>query len=74
MASINRIKAGQTLYDVKRRSGREFFRGASKYVWWPVIVTEVNVPEKYIVASWNGNPAKKMYEYSYKKLRVRKPD
>lgn len=72
MASINKIKPGQTLYDVKRNSGLDAFR--SRLSVWPVLVEEVNIEGGYIVARWNVvNPPRKMYANSIKNLRVNEP-
>ncbi len=71
MASINKIQPGQTLYDVKRNTGLRAF--ASKLSVWPVEVVSVHLEENYIVAKWNGNPARKMYHNSIKALKVKEP-
>ena len=72
MASISKIKPGQTLYDVKRTTGLAAFR--RKWEVWPVAVDEVNIEGGYIVARWNiYNPPRKMYYDSIKKLRVSPP-
>ena len=71
MASIKNIKAGQTLYDVKKNTGIDRFR--SKYSVWPVIVKEVNLDKGYIVATWNGNAPSIMREPAIKSLRIKEP-
>lgn len=72
MASINKIKPGQTLYDVKRNAGIQVWNG--KYSVWPVLVVSVHVEEGYIIARWNVvNPARKMGLNSIKNLRVNPP-
>lgn len=71
MAKLDRIKPGQTLYDVKRNSGIEAFRG--KYSVWQVQVLEVNLEDRFIIASWNTNPPRKMSEQSVSKLRTKHP-
>lgn len=72
MASINKIKPGQTLYDVRRNTGIAAFR--DKFSVWPVYVDAVNTEEGYIIARWNVvNPARKMYNKSIKGLRVKPP-
>ena len=73
MATITKIKPGQTLYDVKANSGIQRWNG--KYSVWPVIVEEVNIEGGYIIARWNVvNPARKMWIGEIKKLRVNPPD
>jgi hypothetical protein len=70
MASINKLKPGQTIYDVRRSTGFSIH----KYDCWPVLVEEVNVEEGYIIARWNVvNPARVMYLSSIKRLRVKQP-
>lgn len=72
MASIKKIKPGQTLFDVKKNSGIAAFR--SKLSVWPVLVEEVNIEGGYIVARWNVvNPPRKMYQNSIKNLRIKEP-
>ena len=72
MASINKIKPGQTLYDVKRNTGLAAFR--SKWSVWPVLVVEVNIEEEWIIARWNAvNQPRRMYMSAIKKLRVNQP-
>ena len=69
MALINKIKAGQTLYDVKKNAGVSSW--VSKFSVWPVFV--VSVHADYIVAKWNGNLATKMNLNEIKTLRVHEP-
>lgn len=71
MASIKNIKPGQTLYDVKINTGLASFR--SKYSVWTVLVKEVHLDKGYIVASWNGNENRNMYERTIKTLKVKEP-
>lgn len=72
MASINKIKPGQVLYDVRRNTGIHVLNG--KYSVWPVLVESVNTEEGYIVARWNVvNPPDKMYSNTIKRLRVKEP-
>lgn len=71
MATITKIKAGQTLYDVKRNTGARYWGG--KWSVWPVFVREVSVEGGYIIASWNHNPPRKMGLDTIRKLRVKPP-
>lgn len=71
MAKIDRITPGQVLFDVKRNIG--IYAWSCKYSVYPVYVTEVNIEEGYIIASWNHNPPKKMFVRQINKLRVKEP-
>jgi hypothetical protein len=71
MADITKIKPGQVLYDKHKHK-----MGNTKMTtWgvWPVSVKEVDPDGKFIVASWNGNPPRRMYESTVKKLKVKEP-
>ena len=71
MATISKIKVGQTLYDKhKYRMGH-----TTIMTWglWEVYVKEVDPEGRFIVASWNGNTPRKMYENEVKKLKVKEP-
>ena len=72
MATITKIKPGQTLYDVARNTGLDAYR--NKWKVWPVAVDEVNVEDGYIIARWNiVNPPRKMRIDTIKRLRVSDP-
>ncbi len=72
MADIKKIKAGQTLYDVRRNTGVKAW--GSKYSVWPVYVVEVNQEENYIIARWNEfNAPRKMGLREINKLRYNPP-
>lgn len=71
MATISKIKAGQVLYDKhKYKMGNTTMKA-----WgvWPVFVKEVDPDGKFIIASWNGNKPRKMFEKEVSKLRVKEP-
>jgi hypothetical protein len=69
MATMSKLKPGDVLYDVHRtKMGNTT---ASTMGCWIVRVIEVH--GTYIIASWNGNPPRRMFEHSIKKLRVNKP-
>ena len=71
MATISKIKSGQTLYDKHRYK----MGNTTMYAWgvWEVNVISVDPNGQFIFASWNGNPPRKMYETEVYKLRVREP-
>ncbi len=71
MATIRNLKEGQILWDKHRyKMGNTNVR-----TWgvWRVRVIEIDPNHQFIVASWNGNEAKRMYEYQVKKLKVKEP-
>lgn len=69
MATLRKLKAGDMLYDVHRhKMGNTTM---STVGVWTVRIIEVH--ERHIVASWNGNPATLMHEGEIKKLRTSKP-
>lgn len=71
MATISRIKVGQVLYDKhKYKMGHTTMK---KWGVWPVFVKEVDTDGEFIVASWNWNKPRKMFEREVKKLRVKEP-
>lgn len=71
MAAISRIKPGQTLYDVtKQQMGNTTLRRTAVF---QVKVTEVDPDGKFVMASWNANPARKYRPNQVAKWRVSKP-
>ena len=69
MADINKLKPGQVLWSVESgRMGNTMCRTKSLFT---VVVKEVHLDKGYIVASWNGNPARPMYRIE--QLRTTKP-
>ena len=72
MATISKIKPDQVLYDKhKYTMGHTTIK-----TWglWRVYVKEVDPEGRFIIASWNGNAPRKMYENEVKKLRVKEPE
>ncbi len=57
MASLNRLKPDQVVYSDE----------------YEVRIIEVNIEDKYVIASRNNNPAQKYYERAVKRWRVSKP-
>ena len=71
MATISKLQVGQVLYDKhKYKQGN-----TTIYDWglWEVFVKEIDPEGKFIIASWNGNTPRKMYEREVKKLKIKKP-
>jgi hypothetical protein len=69
MATLEKLKVGDVLYDVHRtRMGNTTMTIQCE---WDVYVKEVNVSDGYAMCSWNGNPPRKYYQHGLKKLRVK---
>lgn len=71
MAKISKLKIGQVIYDKhKYKMGNTTLSG-----WgvWNVFVKEIDPEFNFIIASWNGNPPRKMYQYEVDKYRVKEP-
>ena len=70
MASIQKLKPGQTVWSVERvKTG---IRGVTREAVYPVYVIEVN--ENFVIASWNGNARKRFSGRAVGKWRVKKPE
>ena len=52
---FEKIKAGMTLYDIRKATGLQRFN--SKWSTWSVKVLEVDAEKRMIFASWNCNAA-----------------
>lgn len=65
VASFDRIKVGDTLYDVHRYKTNS----GSAEGCWPVVVKEIDVVKKAALCSWNGNTPRWYYEPQIKRLR-----
>ena len=69
---FEKIKAGMTLYDVrKEKMGNTTM---SRTGVWKVRVMEVNPSSRQVLASWNGNSPKWYREYSITKFRKSPPE
>lgn len=69
MASISKLKPGQTLYTITRqRMGNTTLKTIAIH---PVTVREVH--EDYVLASWNGNPARKFNASAVSGWKVSRP-
>lgn len=72
MASINRIKPGQILYDYhKVRMGNTTMKTEG---CWHVKVLEIDLDKNQALCSWNGNPARWYGEKQLSKLKVKKKE
>lgn len=67
---FEKIKAGMTLYDVRRNTGY----GSYKWCVWPVYIQSVDSEERTVMASWNGNAIGKMNENRVCKFRAKRPN
>jgi len=72
MATISKLVVGQTLYSVE--STRMGNTTMSRKALYHVVVKEIDPAGNWILASWNGNPPRKFYEASVRKLKVKKPE
>jgi len=71
MAQIKNLKAGKVIWDKhKERAGN-----TTMWRWgvWPVYVKEVDPNFEFIIASWNGNKERKMFQRQVDKFRVKEP-
>lgn len=68
---FEKLKPGMELYDVHSyKMGNTSLRSIGV---WPVRVIEVS-DDRSIVASWNGNKPKRMYEAQWSKYRMKAPE
>ena len=71
MASINRLKPGQVVYEIRRqRMGNTTVSCGNLY---KVKIIEVNKEKGYVIASWNSNIPEKFTERDIKHWRVSEP-
>lgn len=69
--TFDKLKPGIILYDVHSYTmGNTSIRSMGV---WCVKVHEVH-PNRTILASWNGNAVKRMYESEWKRLRLKEPE
>ena len=72
MAQIKNLKPGQVIWDKhKVKAGNTTMY---RFGVWPVYVKEVAEDFSYIIASWNGNEERKMYQGAVDKFRVKEPN
>lgn len=71
MATIGRLKPNQVLYTVVRQKMGN--TTVSRGVLHRVVVKEIDPEGRYVVASWNNNPARKYFERDVARWRVSEP-
>ena len=67
MASFDRIKVGDRLWDVHRQKMGN--TSMSCLGSWPVDVKSIDAEKRTAVCSWNGNPPEVYLERDIKRLR-----
>jgi hypothetical protein len=71
MADIKKLTVGQVLWVMRRHNmGKTTMKTTSLYT---MRVTEICDGGKYVMASWNGNPARRCSEKDVRSWRVNKP-
>lgn len=71
MATIRKLKVGQIVYDK-----HQYKAGNTKMKRWgvyPVVIKEIDPDFRWVIATWNGNPARKYFESSVKQWKVKEP-
>lgn len=71
MATISRLKPDQVLYTVTRQKMGN--TTISRGVLHRVVVKEIDPEGRYVVASKNGNTARKYYERDVARWKVNEP-
>lgn len=71
MAQINKLKVGQRLYTVTNgRLGNTTLRTVHVH---DVVVKEIGPEGRFVVASWNGNPARSYGPHEVSSWKVSEP-
>lgn len=69
MAQIKNLKAGQTIWPKhKEKAGNKTM---GRWGVLPVYVKEVDPNFEFIIASWNGNKERRMYQRQVDKFRIK---
>lgn len=71
MASFDRIKVGDVLYDVHREKMGN--TNMTRLGCWEVRVVEIDTEKRQALCSWNHNPPRWYTERGLSKLRRSKP-
>ena len=71
MATISRLREGQVVYD--RRTQQAGNTKMRRVAVWQVVIKEIDPEGKWVIASWNGNAARKFYPSSVKRWLVNDP-
>lgn len=66
---FEKIKAGMTLYDVRKNTGMS----SNKWSTWPVRIISVDSEKRTVVASWNHNTPEVIPESRVTKCRAKRP-
>lgn len=70
MASIERLKPGQILWDYhKYKCGNSNIKKEGE---WPVKIIEIDLKSRNVLRSWNGNPPQWVSERNIKSYRVKR--
>ncbi len=72
MATIEKLKVGQTLYELRRQKMGN--TNVSRKACFDVYVREIAEDKRSVMASWNGNPPRRYNAREVAKLRVKKPE
>lgn len=68
---FEKLQPGMKVYDVgKTKMGNTTLTTVSI---WPVTIQSVDPETRTVMASWNGNQARKFYERSYSKWKAEMP-
>lgn len=71
MPDIKNMKVGQRLWTVRReRMGNTTMKRTAIH---DVVVKEIDPQFRWIIASWNGNPAQKYFPRAIRRWKVRNP-
>jgi hypothetical protein len=65
------LEPGLTVYDVGRQKMGN--TTLSTVAVWHVTIVSVDADSQSVMASWNGNPAKRFYKYAWSKWRLKRP-
>jgi hypothetical protein len=72
MATISKLVPGQVVYSIERQKMGN--TTMSRNALYPVRIIEIDPEGKFVVASWNGNPARTYRQRQVTKWRVSKPE
>ncbi len=72
MASINKLQPGQIVYEVRRQKMGN--TNISYGALFTIKIIEVDPEKQWVLASWNGNTARKYPLRSIKTWKVNKPE
>jgi len=72
MIKFEKIKPGMTLWDVRKATIYTVRR--SKWDIWPVLVKEIDIENRRVLALWNYNEPEWMRERRITKYRANRPE